>query len=168
MPLYFEALNKRSAIVVGPTANALNVIDAEADRGYPAPASAAAAACCALPEGFSAEVIPLSLLLLQFLRVRVDGLRVAPEDKTADVIPLPILPRKLLRVHADGLRVAPEDKRPRLFRSRHCCGSCFVCTPTGCALPRRTKRPKSPHTYTHTRTISLLESRAAQRRKSGD
>ena len=47
MPLYFEALDKRSAIVVGPTAYVLNVVDAEADRGFPAPAPAATAASCA-------------------------------------------------------------------------------------------------------------------------
>jgi hypothetical protein len=45
MPVYFEALDKRSAIVVGPTANVLNAIDAEeAGKGCPAPAPAAPAA----------------------------------------------------------------------------------------------------------------------------
>ncbi len=37
MPVYFMVIDKRSAIVVGPTANVLNVVAAEADRGCPAP-----------------------------------------------------------------------------------------------------------------------------------
>ncbi len=46
MPVYFKfkALDKRSAIVVGPTANVLNAVAAEADRGCPAPAPAATVA----------------------------------------------------------------------------------------------------------------------------
>ncbi len=43
MPVYFEFLDKRSAVVVGPAANILNVVAAEADRGCPAPAPAATA-----------------------------------------------------------------------------------------------------------------------------
>jgi hypothetical protein len=31
MPVFFEALDKRSAIAIGPAANVLNVVDAEAD-----------------------------------------------------------------------------------------------------------------------------------------
>ena len=44
MHVYFKALNKRSAITVGPTAKVLNVVAAEADRDCPAPAPAATVA----------------------------------------------------------------------------------------------------------------------------
>jgi hypothetical protein len=37
----FKVLDKRSAIVVGPTANVLNAVAAETNRGCPAPAPAA-------------------------------------------------------------------------------------------------------------------------------
>ncbi len=42
MPVYFKVLDKRSTVVVGPTANALNVVAAEADGGCPAPAATVA------------------------------------------------------------------------------------------------------------------------------
>jgi hypothetical protein len=57
MPVYFKVLDKHSEIVVGPTANVLNVVAAEADRGCPAPP---------LPR--------------QLLRVHADGLRLALEN----------------------------------------------------------------------------------------
>ncbi len=47
MPVYFEVLDKRSAIAVDPTANVLNVVAAETNRGCPAPAPAATVASCA-------------------------------------------------------------------------------------------------------------------------
>jgi hypothetical protein len=48
MPVYFKALDKRSAIIaVGPTANVLNVVAPEADGECPAPAPAATGASCA-------------------------------------------------------------------------------------------------------------------------
>ena len=56
MPVYFKVLDKRSAIAVSPTANVLNVVAAEADRGCPAHA---------LPR--------------QLLRVHADWLRLASE-----------------------------------------------------------------------------------------
>ncbi len=40
MRAYFEALDKRSAVVVDPTASVLNVVDAEAESGCPTPAPA--------------------------------------------------------------------------------------------------------------------------------
>ncbi len=47
MPVYFKVLDKRSAIVAGPTANVLNVVTTEMYRGFPAPAPAATVASCA-------------------------------------------------------------------------------------------------------------------------
>ncbi len=56
MPVFFKVLDKRSAIVVGPTANVLNVVTAEA-----------------------AEFVPPPPLPRQLLRVHADGLRLVSE-----------------------------------------------------------------------------------------
>ncbi len=44
IPVYFKVLDKRSAIANSPTANVLNVVAAEVDRGCPTPAPAATVA----------------------------------------------------------------------------------------------------------------------------
>ncbi len=83
MPVYFEVVDKRSAVVVDPAANVLSVVAAKANRGCPAPAPAATAHY---------------------------GPRLSSEDLTAEVAPPPPLPRQLLRERADGLRLASEDE----------------------------------------------------------
>jgi hypothetical protein len=79
MPVYFKVLDKRSAIVVGPTANVLNVVAAEADRGCPAPAPAATAA------SFARRLAAPCL-----------------GDLNSRGCPAPPLPRQLLREHVHG------------------------------------------------------------------
>ncbi len=116
MPVYFESLDRPSAVAVGPTANVLNAVDAEADRSCPTPSlprqllRVHTDGLRVAPEDKTAEAILLPPLPRQPLRVHADGLHLAPEDKTAEVIPLPPLPRQLLRVHAEGLCDAPEDE----------------------------------------------------------
>ncbi len=108
MPVYFEVLDKRSAIAVGPTANVLNVIDAEADRGaLPRPCRGSCFMCtpagCALPRRTKQPRLSRSRLFRDSCL-----LHLAPEGFSAKVISPPPLPRQLLRVHADGLRLASE------------------------------------------------------------
>jgi hypothetical protein len=81
MHVYFKVLDKRSAIVVGPTAHVLNVVAAETNRGCPGPAPAATVALCA--------------------RRRAEF---AVGDLNDRGCLTPPLPRQLLRGHADGLR----------------------------------------------------------------
>ncbi len=98
MPLYFKVIDKRSASVVGSTANVLSVVAAEANRGCPAPAPAATVASCARR-------------------------RAAPclGDLNGQGCPAPPLLRQLLREHADGLRrrasQGPIESKPVYFKA---------------------------------------------------
>ncbi len=120
MPVYFKVLDKRSAIVVGPTANALSVVAAEADRVCPAPAPAAAVVSCtrrraALPR------IP------GFHRVHACVLQGPPQAQ-----------RNRRRPDGERPKRHRRRNRRRMPRPRLCRDSCFVCTPAGYALPWRT------------------------------
>jgi hypothetical protein len=99
-------------------------------------------------------LLPLPLLPRQLLRERADGLRLAPEDETAPGngrgFPASA-PRQLSRHRSRGMLPAavlavcylqPFSRYVTCSRSRPCRDSCFVSEPTGCALPRRTKRPR--------------------------